>query len=208
MTGTDPSASHGKPLCNARRKRQQGLCKRPAGWGTPNPGIGPCKLHGGCVPNVVKSVGVRRLDAAARDAVRELVIEDVTDPLTALARHAGEIIAVRDFLRGEVNRLEALRYQSGAGEQLRAELAAYQSALRDTTQVLGVYAKLRIDERLARISQAQADMLVRAFDLAMNAAGLRDQEQRLALRVAMAKELRTLSADDERAPALPAGEWR
>jgi hypothetical protein len=33
--------------CNAKRLRQEGLCQRPAGWGTTHAGIGRCKLHGG-----------------------------------------------------------------------------------------------------------------------------------------------------------------
>jgi len=33
------------------KKNRQGLpCARPAGWGTPHPGSGPCKLHGGSTP--------------------------------------------------------------------------------------------------------------------------------------------------------------
>jgi hypothetical protein len=38
----------------AARTRNGGPCKQPAGHGTPHPGKGPCKLHGGCMPNVVK----------------------------------------------------------------------------------------------------------------------------------------------------------
>jgi hypothetical protein len=33
--------------CHARKRQGAGLCTRPAGWGTPHPGIGRCKLHGG-----------------------------------------------------------------------------------------------------------------------------------------------------------------
>jgi len=34
--------------CNGKLHRQDGYCTRPAGWGTPHPGTGRCKLHGGC----------------------------------------------------------------------------------------------------------------------------------------------------------------
>ena len=34
--------------CNARLLKRNGHCQRPAGWGTPHPGAGRCKLHGGC----------------------------------------------------------------------------------------------------------------------------------------------------------------
>src|SRR5215208_7034231 len=35
-------------VCGART-RHGGLCRRPAGWGTPHT-VGRCKLHGGCTP--------------------------------------------------------------------------------------------------------------------------------------------------------------
>lgn len=35
------------PTCNARKRQGEGLCTRPAGWGTNHPGHGRCKLHGG-----------------------------------------------------------------------------------------------------------------------------------------------------------------
>ena len=40
-----------KPLCGGQRRKGAGPCTRPAGWGTPHPGIGACKLHGGTTPN-------------------------------------------------------------------------------------------------------------------------------------------------------------
>ena len=212
MTGGTYRARRDGPFCNAPRKRGAGLCTQPAGWGTPNagsdgtPGFGPCKLHGGCLPNVVKSFGTRRVDAEARDAVRGIVIEDVTDPLKALARHAGEVTAVRDFLRGEVERLESIRYQAGAGEQLRAELAAYQSALRDTTQVLSLFARLNIDERLVRISRQQADVVVAALNAGLDAAGVTDFDLRSRARAAVAAALRKHLAGEAEAREPIAGE--
>jgi len=37
-------------LCNARQARADGYCEKPAGDGTPHPGIGRCRLHGGLSP--------------------------------------------------------------------------------------------------------------------------------------------------------------
>ena len=42
-----------KDLCGGRKRQTDGTCTRPAGWGTPHPGIGTCKLHGGSTPNSV-----------------------------------------------------------------------------------------------------------------------------------------------------------
>lgn len=196
MNGATPAAGHEPPRCGARKHQGSGLCRKPAGWGTDHVGFGCCRLHGGSTRNQVASARRAQVDAAVRDAVREVGIEDVTDPLKAFARHAGEVVAVRDYLRGEVNRLEELRYQSGAGEQLRAELAAYQAALRDTTQVLGVYARLNIDERLVRITQMQADIVVSALNAGLNAADIRDPAARDRARAAVAAELRKHRAEE------------
>lgn len=37
----------GKPICAAKKKQGEGICNRPAGWGTDHAGWGRCKLHGG-----------------------------------------------------------------------------------------------------------------------------------------------------------------
>lgn len=44
---TAPEPTHA--ICGARKRDgSDDVCKRPAGWGTPHPGTGRCKLHGGC----------------------------------------------------------------------------------------------------------------------------------------------------------------
>ena len=199
-------AGHESPRCGARKHQGTGTCRKPAGWGTDHVGIGCCRLHGGSTRSQVAAARREQVQAQARDAVRGIVIRDVTDPLKALARHAGEIVAVRDFLRGQVERLESLRYQAGAGEQLRAELAAYQAALRDTTQVLGVYARLNIDERLARITQRQSDIVIAALNAGLDAAGIRDGDDRQRARAAIAAVLRKYAADEQQEREPIAGE--
>jgi len=39
--------------CGSRKKRGEGTCTRPAGWGTNHVGSGHCKLHGGSSPGGV-----------------------------------------------------------------------------------------------------------------------------------------------------------
>lgn len=41
----------GERYCGGRKRQGEGTCRRPAGWGTPHPRIGACKLHGGATPN-------------------------------------------------------------------------------------------------------------------------------------------------------------
>lgn len=73
------------PRCGAK-KRSGETCGQAAGWGTPTPGVGRCKLHGGCTPG--QQVGARK--QLARGAViafgltDDTSIEDV-DPRDVLA---------------------------------------------------------------------------------------------------------------------------
>ncbi|MFJ4924086.1 hypothetical protein [Streptomyces sp. NPDC088736] len=150
-----------------------------------------CRSHGGSTPQARHAASRRSLEEQARDVVRGIGFEPIDNPLTALQALAGEMIAVKNFLRGQVERLEGIRYASSIGtEQLRGELAAYQSAMRDTAQVLGVIGRLRIDERLAAITEAQATLVIGAIDAALAHAGVTGTEAIEAKKVA-ARHLRT-----------------
>src|SRR5216110_3198844 len=55
MAGRRKRAGHGdenRPKCGAERKGRA-ACTQAAGWGTPHPGTGRCKNHGGCTPTHV-----------------------------------------------------------------------------------------------------------------------------------------------------------
>lgn len=41
----------GKPKCGAKTRQGTGLCRNPAGFKTPTPGVGKCHLHGGNTPS-------------------------------------------------------------------------------------------------------------------------------------------------------------
>jgi Zn-dependent oligopeptidase len=161
-------------LCGADKRQGEGTCGQPAGWGTPHPGTGQCKLHGGCMPNNRRAAASER----ARKEVMRLGFEPVADPLAQLASVAGELVAVKDRLREHVERLTQIRTLSAEGtEQVRAELSAYQQALRDTVSVLAVMARLNIGERMAKVSEAQLELMEKALRHALEDAGLGLEEQ-------------------------------
>lgn len=184
------------PLCGANKRQGEGTCTQTAGWGTSHPGEGSCKLHGGSTRTVSK--GARRvlLERQARKALADFDLEPVTNPLEALQQHAAEVMSLRDYLRDQVSRLEALRYEGGSGEQVRAELAAYQAALRDTTAVLTAMARLDLDDRIVkintRISEQQAELVVQAIRATLSALDL-SAEQKAQANGIIARELRALS---------------
>jgi hypothetical protein len=150
-------------------------------------------MHGGKTPRSQAKAARTAVEREAREALAGFSVAPVTNPLQALAEHAAIVIELRDYLRDQVDRLESLRYQAGAGEQIRAELSAYQAALRDTTNVLAAFARLNIDQRLAAITEAQISMVLEAIEAALNAAavrdpGLRNQGRRAAAVVLRAAE--------------------
>ena len=54
MTVSGHAPPHDRSGYCGAKKRQPSFpgetCKRPSGWGTPHPGFGRCKLHGGSTP--------------------------------------------------------------------------------------------------------------------------------------------------------------
>lgn len=184
---------HGAALCGANKRQGEGTCAKPAGWGTPTPGTGRCRLHGGNTPTQAAAALRQVAMGEAREAVRKLGFSPVGDPLTALQGVAGELVAVKDWLRGEAERLERIRYEGGSGEQIRGELLAYQAALRDTVNVLTALAKLNIDERLATITEKQAERVIKAVNAALDEAGV-GGEVAAGARKAAARVLRAVGA--------------
>lgn len=100
-----------------------------------------------------------------------------------------------------MNELTLIRYEAmGAGtEQLRAEVALFERALDRCIAVLGMIAKLDIDSRFVRISERQADVVVRALEAGLAAAGV-DGEQVQRARHAVARELRIVATAERDGP--------
>lgn len=173
--------------CTATAKSTGQPCQQP-----PVPGSKVCRFHGGGAPQVRAKAAETLATEQARAAIRKLNIVPVGNPLTELATVAGEITALKDHLRGEFERLEQLRYEGVAAEQIRGELQAYQAALRDTVNALAVIGRLNIDERLAAISEAQAEAVMSAIDAALDAAGVA-RDRRPEAKRAAARRLRVVS---------------
>lgn len=160
--------------CGATRKQDPTkTCTRPAGWGTVHPGTGHCKLHGGSSPSgntfAIKEIERRKL--------AEIDVAPLTDPLTELSKVAGQVCAWRDAIAERVQELTSIRYELKSGEQLRSEVALFERAMDRCTTVLVAIAKLNIDERLARITEAQALAVDQAVHDALIAAGLTAEQQ-------------------------------
>jgi P27 family predicted phage terminase small subunit len=167
MTAGNPAPIHdGK--CGGKKKQSEGTCAQAAGWGTPHPGTGRCKLHGGCAPSSV-TAGV---NAQAARLLYQRDAPPVTNPLEALQRLAGRALALEEVIGEKVNELKGLRYESGGGgEQIRGELQLLERSMDRAGKLLVDIAKLGIEDKLAVIKERTAVMLEQALAAALAASG-------------------------------------
>lgn len=179
-----------QPKCTARKKHTKEPCGNFAVKGAL-----VCRMHGGGLPQVKAAAARRISEQEARKAFGRLVdvSAPVGDPLTALAQLAGHVSAWMEFLGRRISDLDELSYDSGfAGEQIRGEIQLWERALDRCNTVFGTAARLNIDERLARITERQAEVVMAAINAALDAAGVAPAQRADAQRAA-ARHLRVVA---------------
>lgn len=152
-----------------------------------------CKAHGAGAPQVRAAAAARAAEAEMRTAFGRLGEHStpVDDPFTALSEVAGEVVAWKAFCAGRIAELEEVRTLDAKGtEQVHALIGLFERALDRCVSTLATIAKLDIDARLARISERQADTVVRAVDAALAVAGVTDTERVAAAKAVVGRELR------------------
>lgn len=190
MDDTPAATGHGRQLCGAaKRQGDGGPCRKPAGWGTSHPGRGRCRLHGGSTRSQSKRAADEEIEERARAVLARLDVAPVGNPLAELQKLAGQVLAFKDAIGRMVNELESIRYETEFGEQLRAEVALFERAMDRCERVLVAMARLGIDERLAKIEEAKARIVIEAVEVALAELGL-DRRTQLAARPIIARELR------------------
>jgi hypothetical protein len=128
-----------------------------------------CRMHGGMTPIAIERGRARLLEAQVGATIGKLGYEPVTDPLTALSDLAGEILAWKTVAAEHVAKLQemARNNEINGSEEVRASIVVFERAMDRAANTLVAVAKLNIDERLARISEARqkamADILRKVF---------------------------------------------
>jgi hypothetical protein len=182
------------PLCGAK-KRAGGICTRPAGWGTPHPGVGACKLHGGSTPN-------HQINAAPQLAVvmgAPLDIEPHDALLWCIRVTAGEA----NYCSAMVAQLEddqavgkpvLSRDWVGSGEngsgggseqrELAPALNIWIVARRDAVERLARYSKMALDagvaERQVRVAERYGEQIAQLLSGVIADLELTDAQQQRA----------------------------
>lgn len=156
------------PLCGAKtRKPGNPPCAKP-----PLLGQKRCRMHGGVNATTKQKRQEAQIERKLNKIIGRLKITPVEDPLSALKTLAGETLAWKEKLATIIGDLEQIRYRGEAAEQIRGEVALFERAMDRCVSVLAVIAKLNIDERLAAISEQQAEMLTTALFASFEAAGI------------------------------------
>ena len=162
---------------------QPGACRKMAASGVEPP---RCEDHGanrGSMARLGGAMNVRERDMAERLAAimqlggeKLLHPDPIQDPLTELLDLAAEVKALKEVLRYHVAELvknQRVRYaHAKAGEQMRAEILLYERAVERTAKIMIDISKLRIEDRLAGVQEATAQMLERAIDAALQESGV------------------------------------
>ena len=154
--------------CLAKRRQGDGWCQLDAGWGTDHVGVGRCKLHGGSTTSHTNSRRV--VEAKAAKELAQLGYEPVEDPIGEMLDLAGRFKALEGWLATKVAELDDkghLRYEGhgqASSEQLRAEVAMWERMLDRFARVLEALARLNLEERRIRLSEAQTELLAKVID--------------------------------------------
>ena|GEM_PF-2398344 len=189
--------------CGGKLRQGEGTCGQQAGWGTTHVGAGRCKLHGGGTETHRKNAELAAAQKRANTMFgKHVVVGPVHNPLDVYAQLTGEVIGWKDALGQLVRDLTGPGYRGATGEQIRAEVQLFERALDRCNTVLSTYARLGIDERLARISEAQSAMVLAALDAGLAAVGVVGQRAVEAKRAA-AKRLRVIEGATAEGPATP-----
>ena len=121
-----------------------------------------CDAHGGRAGQVRAAAQRRVAQAKAKRIVLSEGYREVADPVTALARLAGEIEALKDALGQAAAGLEI-----GSLDGASPVLDAYERALDRTRQILVAMVRLGLEARLVQLDERQAQVMEAVLEAAL-----------------------------------------
>ena len=184
-----------KPRCGRANRSESGVCGQPAGWGTPHPGSGPCKLHGGSLAGSVAKHKRRLLEIKVQGELVASGWDPVLDPLSVFADTVGEVVAFKEICRGQVNRLLSWTENNTITgvDEVRAIITVYERALDRASKSLIDMLRLGLDAQALRQAKErptreQAQTFSRILDRVLDSL-LLTEEQRASVPAALAEAI-------------------
>jgi hypothetical protein len=173
ITPTDPDRG-GYLRCGGPRKQSSDPCTQAAGWGTPHPGTGRCKLHGGSTRSHV-AAGVQELARRAMETYGQRVDTNPVDALLDEVRWtAGHVAWLRERVR-EIEEAELVWGKTEAVDKQAGEfpgtdtteaarpnvwLTLYQAERKHLVDVCKAAISAGIEERRVRLAEQQGEVIV------------------------------------------------
>lgn len=160
---------HSGLICGAK-KRNGEKCTLAPGWGTPHPGQGACKFHGGSVPNHIKS--------AIKDEYRTLFGTPIEiNPLDALIMCIKTVAGEVQWLGQKMAELDESAWveQTIVGKQFHLYARERTRRMQDLARFSEMAIRLGIEERAIKLAETYGELLARLLqgilgDLELNAA--------------------------------------
>lgn len=176
--------------CTATARQTGERCRN-----RPVPGALVCRFHGGKAPQVRRAAARRLVEGEARTLLQRLgQPSPLGNPVEELLALGAEVRAWQAVLREKVAVLDRLDHTDKTGaERARALVDLYGQSLDRSHRVLSDLVRLGLEDRLVRMTEAEAAMMFTVFMSAMSRAGLPGQYHD-PLREAMASELRAVAA--------------
>lgn len=178
-----------KQMCKAVSKSTGEPCKR-----TVVPGAVVCRWHGGAAKQVREKGQLRVFEGQVRELFGKQApeVKPVDNPLAAYADLAGRVTAWMEHMDRMLDDLKIVGYEGQNGEQIKAAVQLYERAMDRANSVLGSYARLNIDDRLAKITEVQANVITRAIEAVIAYFGA-TSEQAIAARQLAARHLKAVT---------------
>lgn len=155
---------------STRAGQKPGLCANPAGLGTDHPGEGPCKLHGGNSPSVLKRLAQKNaLQNSRTHAIQILGLPIHIGPHEALLmevqRTAGHIewLGQKISQIGEESEIEALQQWTVMGIKPSFWLEQYQAERHHLVLVSKAAIQCGVAERAVALAEEQGKLLAMAI---------------------------------------------
>ncbi|WP_156056304.1 hypothetical protein [Streptosporangium roseum] len=159
--------------CTARRSSDGQPCEAYA-----MSGAAVCHAHGGRAPQTRRRAAERLAEQKARTALSQYSPDAVIidNPIAELLEAAGEFKALKNFLADRVAEMRADDWRRADAEGSE-NLRAYERALDRTARVLVELAKLKLEERLVRLTEQQGAMLAVAIQKILDALDLTAEQR-------------------------------
>lgn len=169
--------------CNALVTNRETLEQRQCGKNALR-GLDKCHVHGAGHP-AAKAMGERIMqDRVEQHRLKQLIEqhglseEEALNPLLQLQKLGVETLAVKQFFLEEMAKLEDMVYDDRLGiEQVRQMVMLYERAAERASRLMVDMARLDIDNRLAKISERQGDIIATILEKVLSRLDLGDERR-------------------------------